>query len=96
MRRLDRFKAPDDTVNTLFQVYKTISFWKVLKNTLVIELGRFFPWMGGKRAIYRACLGMEIGEKTAIAYKVMPDLFFRKDYDWRKLNYWLSHNYLDA
>ncbi|MBC1569623.1 acetyltransferase [Listeria sp. FSL L7-1425] len=76
MRRLDRFKAPDETVNTLFQVYKTISFWKALRNTLVIEFGRFFPWMGSKRNIYRACLGMKIGEKTAIAYKVMPDLFF--------------------
>ncbi|MBF2703602.1 acyltransferase [Listeria welshimeri] len=76
MRRLDRFKAPDDSINSLFQVYKTISFWRAFKNTLVIEFGRFFPWMGGKRRIYRACLGMKIGEKTAIAYKVMPDLFF--------------------
>ncbi|MBC2142903.1 acyltransferase [Listeria innocua] len=76
MRRLNRFKAPDEKVNTLFQVYKTISFWKVVKNTVVVEFGRFFPWMSGKRNIYRACLGMKIGKKTAIAYKVMPDLFF--------------------
>ncbi|MBC1376530.1 acyltransferase [Listeria sp. FSL L7-0091] len=76
MRRLNRFKAPDEEVNTLFQVYKTISFWKVVKNTVVVEFGRFFPWMSGKRNIYRTCLGMKIGKKTAIAYKVMPDLFF--------------------
>lgn len=76
MRRLEKLKAPDEKVNALFQVYKTISFWRALKNTIVIEFGRFFPWMGGKRRIYRACLGMKIGEKTAIAYKVMPDLFF--------------------
>lgn len=76
MRRLEKLKAPDEKINTLFQVYKTISFWRSLKNTIVIEFGRFFPWMGGKRRMYRACLGMKIGEKTAIAYKVMPDLFF--------------------
>ncbi|MBC1488251.1 acetyltransferase [Listeria sp. FSL L7-1485] len=76
MRRLEKLKAPDKKVNTLFQVYKTVSFFRAVKNTMVIEFGRFFPWMGGKRRIYRACLGMKIGEKTAIAYKVMPDLFF--------------------
>ncbi|MBC1433847.1 acyltransferase [Listeria rocourtiae] len=75
MRRTKRFKA-NDGVNPLWKVYKTVSFGRTLKNTLVIECGRIFPFMRGKRWLYRHGLGMKIGENTSIAYKVTVDLFY--------------------
>ncbi|AQY50073.1 hexapeptide transferase [Listeria weihenstephanensis FSL R9-0317] len=75
MRQTKRFKAASG-VNPLWKVYKTVSFGRTLKNTLVIEFGRIFPFMGGKRWLYRHGLGMEIGEHTSIAYKVTVDLFY--------------------
>ncbi|EUJ25600.1 hexapeptide transferase [Listeria floridensis FSL S10-1187] len=76
MRKIDRFTPPKADENPLFRVYQTVSFWRTFKNTLVIEFCRYYPWLGGKRNLYRKLLGMTIGEKTAIAFKVTPDLFY--------------------
>ncbi|MBC1335171.1 acyltransferase [Listeria booriae] len=75
MRQTERFEAKGGA-NPLWKVYKTVSFLRTLKNTLVIEFGRVFPFMAGKRWLYRHGLGMKIGEQTSIAYKVTVDLFY--------------------
>lgn len=62
--------------NPLWHMYKIIRFPKVLKQTILIEIARFIPSLPLKRWIYRACLGMEIGQKTSFAYKVMPDVLY--------------------
>ncbi|AMY05445.1 acyltransferase [Staphylococcus condimenti] len=62
--------------NPLWHMYKIIRFPKVLKQTILIEIARFIPSLPLKRWIYRACLGMKIGRKTAFAYKVMPDVLY--------------------
>lgn len=74
MRKTTRY--PVEGANSLWQVYKTVSFWKVFKNTIVIELGRYTPFMGMKNWLYRVFLRMKIGEKTAFAYMVLPDIMF--------------------
>ncbi|WP_338751465.1 acyltransferase [Bacillus sp. FJAT-52991] len=74
MRRTERYKVEGG--NSLWNIYKTVSFWKVFKNTVIIEVGRFMPFMKLKNGLYRTFLGMNIGEKTALAYKVVPDIMF--------------------
>lgn len=74
MRRVERFHLQGE--NSLWQLYRTISFWKVFYQTCVIQIGRYIPWMGMKKRFYRQCLGMKIGKHTAIAFKVMFDLLY--------------------
>lgn len=57
-------------------MYKIINFSKVFRQTVLIEIARFIPVLPLKLWIYRACLGMKIGKKTAFAYKVMPDVLY--------------------
>lgn len=74
MRRTKRYKV--EGANSLWNVYKTVSFWKTFKNTAVIEVGRLMPSMKVKNWLYRTFLGMQIGNRTALAYKVVPDIMF--------------------
>ncbi len=57
-------------------MYHTISFWKVLRNTLVCWGVRYLPFFWLKNALYRRLLGMKIGDQTAIAFFVMMDLLY--------------------
>ncbi|GLY09334.1 acyltransferase [Pseudobacillus badius] len=74
MRRTKRYKT--EGANSLWNIYQTVSFWKTFKNTVIIEIGRFTPFMRLKNSLYRTFLGMKIGDQTALAYKVVPDIMF--------------------
>ena len=74
MRRTERFKI--EGPNSLWQLYKTVSFWKVFKNTVIILIAKFIPFMRMKNWIYRTFLRMKIGEQTAVAFMVTPDIMF--------------------
>ncbi|MBM7645011.1 acetyltransferase-like isoleucine patch superfamily enzyme [Scopulibacillus daqui] len=74
MRQTTRY--PVKGPNSLWQLYKTVSFWKVAKCFIVIQIGRYTPSLRLKRWLYRTFLKMEIGECTALAFMVMPDLLF--------------------
>lgn len=74
MRKTVRYSV--EGANSLWQVYKTVSFWKVVKNFIVIELARYTPFLGVKNWLYRTFLHMKIGEKTSFALMVMPDTMF--------------------
>ncbi|MFA8437325.1 acyltransferase [Pueribacillus sp. YX66] len=74
MRRTERY--PVKGTNSLWQLYKTVSFWKVFKNVIVVELARFTPFMSLKNWLYRTFLRMHVGENTAVAYKVVMDILF--------------------
>jgi acetyltransferase-like isoleucine patch superfamily enzyme len=69
-------KYPISGANSLWQIYKTVSFWKVLKNVIIIQIGRYTPFLAVKNWLYRTFLRMKIGEKTALAFMVMPDIMF--------------------
>jgi len=62
--------------NSLWQVYKTVSFWKTFRNTIVIEIARYIPFFRLKNWMYRNLIGMKVGEYTSFAFKVTPDLMF--------------------
>lgn len=74
MRETRRF--PVEGPNSLWQVYKTVSRLKAVKNFICIQLARYCPSLPFKNWIYRKCLGMQVGEKTAFALMVMVDVFF--------------------
>ncbi|GAA0446482.1 heptaprenylglyceryl phosphate O-acetyltransferase [Lentibacillus halophilus] len=74
MRRTNRY--PVKRANSLWHIYDTVPFWKVIKNFIVIQLGRYTPFLRMKNGLYRTFLRMEIGGKTALALMVMPDIMF--------------------
>ncbi|MTT31592.1 acetyltransferase [Terrilactibacillus sp. BCM23-1] len=74
MRQTKRY--PLNGENSLWQLYRTVSFFKVCKNFFFIQLGRYTPSMRLKHWIYRVFLRMKIGKHTSIALMVMPDTMF--------------------
>jgi acetyltransferase-like isoleucine patch superfamily enzyme len=74
MRKTVRY--PVEGANALWQLYRTVSFWKVVKNFIVIQLSRYTPYLGVKNWLYRTFLGMEVGDQTAVALMVMMDVMF--------------------
>lgn len=74
MRKTERH--PVEGANSLWQLYKTVSFWKVMKNFIIIQIARYMPFLPIKNWLYRTCLRMKVGEQTAFALMVMVDLMF--------------------
>ncbi|MFB4164548.1 DapH/DapD/GlmU-related protein [Alteribacillus sp. JSM 102045] len=74
MRRMERF--PVDSANSLWHIYKTVPFWKVVKNFIIIHMARYTPFLPLKNWLYRTFLRMKVGETTAFALMVMPDIMF--------------------
>jgi acetyltransferase-like isoleucine patch superfamily enzyme len=74
MRRTERF--PVKGSNSLWQVYRTVSFWKVCKNFIIIQISRYTPFIPMKNWLYRTFLRMKVGDRTSFALMVMPDLMF--------------------
>ena len=75
MRRTERYKVMHSG-NSLWNIYKTVSFWKVMKCFIVITIARFMPFLRVKNWLYRTFLGMKIGKQTSFALMVMPDTMF--------------------
>lgn len=74
MRRTQRY--PIKSGNSLWHVYKTVSFWKVVKNFIVIQTARYTPFFSVKNWLYRTFLRMKVGDGTSFALMVMPDVMF--------------------
>jgi acetyltransferase-like isoleucine patch superfamily enzyme len=74
MRRTKRF--PVEGSNSLWQLYRTVSFMKVVKNFIFIQISRYTPLLPMKNWIYRTFLGMKVGENTAVALMVMMDIMY--------------------
>ncbi|MFP3843434.1 acyltransferase [Priestia filamentosa] len=74
MRKLERYEVNDE--NALWNMYKTVSFWKVVKNFIVIQLARYMPFLKIKNWLYQTFLHMNIGEKTSFALMAMVDVMF--------------------
>ncbi|WP_338471819.1 acyltransferase [Niallia sp. XMNu-256] len=74
MRKTERF--PVEGANSLWHVYKTVPFWKVIKNFIVIQLARYSPSLGFKNWLYRHLLKMKVGEQTSFGLMVMLDIMF--------------------
>lgn len=74
MRRTERF--PVKGANSLWHIYQTVPFLKVMKNFIVIQLGRYSPSLPFKNWLYRSFLKMKVGDQTSFALMVMPDVMF--------------------
>jgi len=62
--------------NALWQMYRTVSRFKAVRNFVFIQLARYCPSLPVKNWIYRRVLGMKVGKETAFALMVMVDVFF--------------------
>ncbi|MBT2738223.1 DapH/DapD/GlmU-related protein [Bacillus sp. ISL-7] len=74
MRNTTRY--PVEGANSLWHVYKTVPFWKVVRNFIVIQLARYTPFLRMKNWLYRVFLGLKVGEQTSFALMVMLDVMF--------------------
>lgn len=74
MRRTERHFVTGP--NSLWHIYKTVPFWKVAKNFLVIQTARYSPFLPWKNWLYKHFLGMKVGEHASFALMVMPDVMF--------------------
>ncbi|KUP05210.1 acetyltransferase [Bacillus coahuilensis m2-6] len=74
MRKTERH--PVKGANSLWHVYKTVPFLKVVKNFIVIQTARYTPFLNVKNWLYRTLLGMKVGDKTSFALMVMLDVMF--------------------
>ncbi|GLB59808.1 acyltransferase [Cytobacillus sp. NCCP-133] len=74
MRKTERYQVEGG--NSLWHVYKTVPFWKVVKNFAVIQLARYTPFLGMKNWLYRTFLRMKVGDQTSFALMVMLDVMF--------------------
>ncbi|MBL4966588.1 DapH/DapD/GlmU-related protein [Bacillus halotolerans] len=74
MRKTDRH--PVSGANSLWHVYQTVPFFKVVKNFIVIQIARYTPFIGMKNWLYRTFLRMKVGKQTSFALMVMPDIMF--------------------
>jgi len=73
-RRTTRYRV--EGANSLWHVYKTVPFFKVVKNFIVIQIARYMPFLGVKNRLYRRFLKMKVGQSTAFALMVMLDIMF--------------------
>ncbi|MDZ5474131.1 acyltransferase [Bacillus sp. 31A1R] len=74
MRNTTRHRV--EGANSLWHVYKTVPFLKVVKNFMVIQTARYTPFLGMKNWLYRNFLNMKVGEQTSFALMVMLDVMF--------------------
>ncbi|ASB87216.1 acyltransferase [Bacillus sonorensis] len=74
MRKTKRY--PVSGANSLWHVYQTVPFFKVVKNFIVIQTARYTPFLGVKNWMYRTFLRMKIGEQSSFALMVMLDVMF--------------------
>ena len=74
MRNLKETKAKKP--NTLWDMYHYISPLKLFKQTCVIEVARYIPNVKLKHWLFRNVLHMTLGERSAFAFKVVPDLLY--------------------
>lgn len=75
MRKTERYRIREGA-NALWHVYDTVSFFKVMKCFIVIQIGRVTPVMRWKNWLYRTFLKMDIGDRVSLALMVMPDSMF--------------------
>src|SRR5690625_8024391 len=75
MRKTEHFPDKGEA-NSLWKIYRTVSFWKVMKNFMVIQIARYTPFLSVKNWLYRTFLRMKIGKQTSFALMVMPDIMF--------------------
>jgi acetyltransferase-like isoleucine patch superfamily enzyme len=74
MRQTTRY--PVSGPNSLWHVYKTVPFLKVIKNFIIIQSARYMPFLKCKNWMYRTFLRMKIGDQTSFALMVMLDIMF--------------------
>lgn len=74
MRKVTSY--PVEGYNSLWNIYRTVSPWKGVRNFIFIQIARYCPILTVKNWIYRRVLGMKVGKHTAFGLMAMVDVFF--------------------
>ncbi|MDX8044662.1 acyltransferase [Gracilibacillus sp. S3-1-1] len=74
MRKTERHRVHGP--NSLWQMYKTVSFWKVMRSFIVAQIARYTPFLKWKNWMYRTLLKMDVGTETSFGLMVMIDTMF--------------------
>lgn len=74
MRRLERYRAIDNSVNTLYHSFRNHSRLIIIGNSTVFVICQYLPWYPVKNLLYRLT-GMHIGKNVAIGLKAMFGIF---------------------
>lgn len=74
MRNTERY--PVEGANSLWQIYRTVSPLKGVKNFIFVQIARYCPHLPTKNWIYRKMLKMKVGQYTAFGLMAMVDVFF--------------------
>jgi acetyltransferase-like isoleucine patch superfamily enzyme len=74
VRKTERY--PVEGPNSLWQIYRTVSRWKGIRNFIFIQFCRYCPSLPLKNWIYRNILGMRVGKHAAFGLMAMVDVFF--------------------
>ena len=74
MRRLQRHRVPQG-VNPIYLWPQIVPFWRVMFCALIIQLGRYIPWLGLKVRLYR-WTGMKLGKQVGLGLMAMLDVLF--------------------
>lgn len=74
LRRTERFKV--EGANSLRHVYKTVPFFKVVKNFIIIQISRYTPFLQMKNWLFRTFLRMNVGKQTSFALMCMLDIMY--------------------
>ncbi|UOR11712.1 acyltransferase [Halobacillus amylolyticus] len=74
MRNTERYRVNGG--NSLWHIYKTVPFLKVVKNFIIIQVARYMPFLQMKNWLYRTFLRVKVGDETAFALMVMLDIMF--------------------
>ncbi len=64
MRRTTRYPVSGE--NSLWNVYKTVSFWKVMKNFMIIQIARYTPFLSVKNWLYRTFFADESRKENIV------------------------------
>lgn len=85
MRRTTRYPVSGE--NSLWNVYKTVSFWKVMKNFMIIQIARYTPFIGQELVIPHIFADESRKENIVCAYGNAGHYAPGKDNCGRKFDY---------
>ena len=88
MRRTTRYPVSGES--SLWNVYKTVSFWKVMKNFIIIQIARYTPFFIRQKLVVPHIFADESRKENIVcAYGNAGYYVPRKDNCGRQFDYWL-------
>ncbi len=75
MRKLERYHAINNNVNSLYDCFSVSSRLRVVATSFIFIICQYLPWFSVKNFLYRMT-GMHVGKNVAIGFKAMFGIFY--------------------